>query len=393
MRRSYKFLLRPTAKQQAALAGMVEDHRQLYNAALEHRKTAYQRAGVTVRYGEQSADLKHIRRADPGGQGRWSFCSQQATLRRLDKAFAAFFRRVKAGQKPGHPRFKGRGRFDTVEWPRDGDGCRWDSAAGSGQARVRLQGIGQVKVRQHRLVTGTVKTVSVTREGRRWYVVLSCDGVPAEPLPAAGAVTGIDMGVASFLTTSDGTHIPTPRYLAASAPRLTSAQRALSRCQRGSKRRCKARERVAGVHRKIRRQRLDFAHKTARKLVRDHDLIAHEALRIANMTRSAAGTPQAPGTNVAAKAGLNRSILDAGWGVFLDVLRAKAASAGRVIVEVDARRTSQRCARCGHTAAENRVSQAVFRCQSCSHTAHADQNAAENIRRAGLALQAARTPA
>jgi len=393
VRRSYKFLLRPTAKQQAALAGMVDDHRQLYNAALEHRKAAYQRAGVTVRYGEQSADLKHIRRADPDGQGRWSFCSQQATLRRLDKAFAAFFRRVQAGQKPGYPRFKGRGWFDTVEWPKDGDGCRWDCAAGSGQARVRLQGIGQVKVRQHRRVAGTVKTVSVKREGRRWYVVLSCDGVPAEPLPATGAVTGIDMGVASFLTTSQGTHVPSPRYLAASAARLTRAQQALSRRQRGSKRRRKARERVAGVHRNIRRQRLDFAHKTARKLVRDHDLIAHEALRIANMTRSATGTLQAPGTNVAAKAGLNRSILDAGWGVFLNVLRAKAESAGRVIVEVDARHTSQRCARCGHTAAENRVSQALFRCQSCSHTAHADQNAAENIRRAGLALQAARTPA
>ena len=158
-------------------------------------------------------------------------------------------------------------------------------------------------------------------------------------------------------------------------------------------RRHKARERVAGVHRKIRRQRLGFAHKTARKLARDHDLIAHEALRIANMTRSAAGTLEAPGTNVAAKAGLNRSILDAGWGVFLNVLRAKAESAGRVIVEVDARHTSPRCAPCGHTAAENRVSQASFRCQACGHAAHADQNAAENIRRAGLALQAARNAA
>ena len=160
-----------------------------------------------------------------------------------------------------------------------------------------------------------------------------------------------------------------------------------------AKQQAAARERVAGVHRKIRRQRLDFAHKTARKLVPDHDLIAHEALRIVNMTRSASGTLQAPGINVAAKAGLNRSILDARWGVFLNVLRAKAESAGRVTVEVDARYTSQRCARCGHTAAENRLSQAIFRCQSCSHTAHADQNAAENICRAGLALQAARTTA
>ena len=242
MRRSYKFLLRPTGGQAAALAGMLEDHRQLYNAALEHRKTAYQRAGVTIRYAEQSGDLKHIRRADPDGQGRWSFCSQQATLRRLDKAFAAFFRRVKAGEKPGYPRFKGRGWSGTVQWPEDGDGCRWDLAPSTGQTRVRLQGVGHVKARQHRPVRGTVKTISAKREGRRWYVILSCDGVPAEPLPATGAVTGIDMGVASFLITSEGAHVANRRCLAASAERLTAAQQALSRCKRGSKRRRKVRE-------------------------------------------------------------------------------------------------------------------------------------------------------
>ncbi|GAA3216257.1 transposase [Nonomuraea helvata] len=107
VRRSFKFLLRPTSKQAAALTQCLEDHRELYNAALEHRRTAYRQAGVTVRYGEQSAELKHIRADDPDGQGRWSFSSQQATLRRLDKAFRAFFDRVKAGRMPGFPRFKG----------------------------------------------------------------------------------------------------------------------------------------------------------------------------------------------------------------------------------------------------------------------------------------------
>ena len=389
MKRAYKFLLRPTAKQAVALTACLEDHRRLYNAALEHRRTAYQRAGVTIRYGEQSADLKHIRRDDPDGQGRWSFCSQQATLRRLDKAFAAFFRRVKAREKPGYPRFKGRGWFDTVEWPKDGDGCRWHSAPSTEQVRVRLQGIGHVKVRQHRPVEGTVKTILVKREGHRWYVILSCDGVPAKILPATGAVTGIDMGVTHFLTTSEGMHVPNPRYLAASAARLSEGQRALSRCKRGLRRRQKVKARVAGVHRKIRRQRLDFAHKTALKLIREHDLIAHEALRIKNMTASASGTVEAPGTNVAAKSGLNKSVLDVGWGVFLSVLRAKAENAGRVVVEADPRHTSQRCSRCGYVAAGNRVSQADFRCMSCGHRAHADVNAAENILRAGLARQAA----
>jgi putative transposase len=388
MRRSYKLLIRPTVKQAATLVSMLEDHRELYNAALEHRRTAYQRAGVTIRCSDQSAGLKHIRRADPDGQGRWSFCSQQATLRRLDKAFAAFFRRVKAGDKPGYPRFGGRGWFDTVEWPKDGDGCRWDCQPG-GQVRVRFQGVGHVKVNQHRLVRGTVKTVSVKREGRRWYVILSCDNVPEEILPVTGAVTGIDMGVASFLTTGEGKHVANPRYFKTAQDRLAAAQRVLARRKRGSRRRGKARDHVAAVHRKIRNQRLDFVHKTALKLVQDHDLIAHEWLRITNMTRSASGTLEEPGTGVAAKSGLNKSILDAGWGVFLSVLHAKAESAGRMVAEVDARHTSQRCARCGHVAAGNRVSQAEFRCLSCGNCAHADENAADNILRAGLALQAA----
>ena len=388
VRRSYKFLLRPTRRQEIALAACLEDHRTLYNAALEHRRTAYRMAGVTIRYGDQSAELKHIRADDPDGQGRWSFSSQQATLRRLDKAFAAFFRRVKAGQKPGFPRFKGRGWFDTVEWPKDGDGCRWDSQPEYPTATyVRLQGIGHVRVHQHRPVRGRVKTISVKREGRRWYVILACDDVPAEPLPATGAVVGLDMGVASLVTTSDGEHLANPRHLAATADRLAAAQRDLARKKRGSKRRLKAVARVAALHAKVRRQRLDHAHKAALDLVRDYDVIVHEDLRIANMTRSASGTIDNPGRNVAQKSGLNRSILDAGWGVFLTILAHKAESAGRELIAVNPANTSRTCARCGHCAAENRVTQAEFACTACGHTAHADVNAAENILRAGLALR------
>ncbi|WP_239094507.1 RNA-guided endonuclease InsQ/TnpB family protein [Planotetraspora silvatica] len=295
MRRSYKFLLRPTAGQAVALAQCVEDHRQLYNAAVEHRRTAYRKAGVTVRYGDQSAELKDIRADDPGGQGRWSFSSQQATLRRLDRAFAAFFRRVKARDKPGYPRFKGRGWFDTVEWPKDGDGARWNSTPDDAVTRVRLQGIGHVRVHQHRPVKGRVKTISVKREGSRWYVILACDEVPAEPLPAAGGVAGIDLGVASLVTTSGGERVANPRHLAASADRLAIAQRDLARKKRGSKRRRKAVARVAALHAKVRRQRLDGAHKAALALVVGYDVIAHEDLRIANMTRSASGTIEQPG--------------------------------------------------------------------------------------------------
>lgn len=209
MRRSFKFLLRPTGKQAAALGEMLRDHCSLYNAALQERRDAYRHVSkTTVRYGEQSAQLKDIRAFDPEHQGRWSFSSQQATLRRLDRAMQAFFRRVKAGQKPGYPRFRGVSRFDTVEYPKDGDGCRWDCAPHGPVTRVRLQGVGHVRVHQHRPIAGTVKTVSVTREGRRWYVVLSCEDVPAEPLPATGRQLGVDLGVTHFLTTSDGEHVP-----------------------------------------------------------------------------------------------------------------------------------------------------------------------------------------
>ncbi|XVQ90142.1 RNA-guided endonuclease InsQ/TnpB family protein [Microbispora siamensis] len=366
----------------------MEDHRVLYNAALEHRRTAYRRAGVTVRYGDQSADLKHIRADDAEGQGRWSFSSQQATLRRLDKAFAAFFTRVRQGRVPGFPRFKGRGWFDTVTWPKDGDGCRWDSQPEHPTATyVRLQGIGHVRVHRHRPVRGRVKTISVKREGNRWYVVLSCDDVPAAPLPVTGAAVGIDMGVASLVTTSDGDFLVNPRHLAASAGRLAAAQRALARKKRGSKRWRKAVARVAALHAKVRRQRLDGAHEQALALVRGYDVLVHEDLRIANMTGSASGTIEQPGRNVAAKSGLNRSILDAGWGVFLRVLAHKAESAGRELIAVNPANTSRTCSRCGHCAKDNRVTQAEFACRACGHSAHADVNAAENILRAGLALR------
>lgn len=393
LRRAYKFLLRPTSKQVTALEACLEDTRQLYNAALEERREAWRR-GVSVSFYSQDAQLKEIRKADPGQYGRWAFTCERAAIRRLDRAFQGFFRRVKAGETPGCPRFKGRGRWGSAEWPQHGQGCKWDSVPHPTVTRVYLLGIGHVRVHQHRAVKGRLKTITVKREGSHWYVVVSCDDIAAEPLPQTGSAVGIDMGTAHFATTSDGAHVPNPRYVAASANRLAALQRAVARKKRGSNGRKKAAARVRALHGKIRRQRLDHAHKAALELVREHDLIACEALPVANMTRRAKPKPdpEKPGAflpnGAAAKTGLNRSILDAGWGVFLDVLRAKAESAGRVVVGVDPRFTSQTCAECGHVAAGNRVSQAVFRCLACGHEAHADVNAARNILRAGLALQA-----
>jgi putative transposase len=321
----------------------------------------------------------------------WSFSSQQATLRRLNKAFDGFFRRMKAGQPPGYPRFKGKARFDSVEWPKDGDGARWLPD----HKRVYLQGIGQIKVHQHRQVEGRVKTIQIKRQGRRWMLVLSCDDVPTNPLPATGGQVGMDVGVVTYATLSDGTEVANPRWARQEAARLEVAQQRLQRAQRGSNSRAARREMVAARHRKIANRRKDFHHKQARELVARYDLLVVEDLKITNMLRRVKPKPDPdnPGqflpNGARAKSGLSRSISDAGWGQFVSILRAKAEDAGRIWIEVNPRHTSDRCECCAHAAPENRVSQAEFACQRCGHSAPADEHAARNILRAGLALHAA----
>ena len=386
VRRAYTFRLRPTARQHVALGQCLASHRELYNAALQERRDAWRLRKTGVSYGEQSAQLKEIRAVRPD-VAVWSFSSQQATLRRLNRAFASFFRRVNAGQTPGYPRFKPAHRFNGVEWPKDGDGCRWQPD----RNRAYLQGIGHVRVTIHRRVQGKVKTIQVRRHGHRWLLVLSCDQVPTRPLEPTGAAVGVDLGIASFATTSDGEHVSNPGYGRVAAIRLSTAQQALARKQRGSNNRAKARAKVAARHRKLANQRRTFHHQVARVLVARYDLLAVEDLKIRNMVRRPPPRPDPdqPGrflpNRAAAKTGLHRSIHDAGWAQFVSILRAKAEEAGRVMIDVDARHSSDRCEACGHTAKDNRVSQAVFSCRECGHTVNADEHAARNILRAGLA--------
>jgi putative transposase len=390
VRRAYVFRLRPTGRQHLALAACVEAHRELYNAALRERRDGWSHASKTrISYGDQSAQLTEMRAVRPD-QAVWSFSSQQATLRRLNKAFAGFFRRVKAGQMAGYPRFKGKTRFDSVEWPKDGDGARWLPE----QRRVYLQGIGQVKVELHREVAGRVKTIQIKRQGRRWMLVLSCDDVPTNPLPVTGRQVGIDVGIVSFATTSEGEHVDNPRWARAATDRLAAAQQRFQRGRRGGKNCAAKRETVAARNRKIANQRKDFHHKQARELAARYDLIVVEDLKIASMLRRAKPVPDRdnPGmflpNGARAKTGLNRSISDAGWGQFVSILRAKAEDAGRAWIEVNPQHTSDRCERCGHATRANRVTQAEFACQGCGHTAPADEHAARNILRAGLAHHA-----
>jgi putative transposase len=400
--RAYTFLLRPTVYQAQALSEMLIDHCSLYNAALQERRDAYRHPSkTTVGYGDQCAQLNDIRAFDPGRQGRWSLSCQQATLRRLDKAMQAFFRRVKAGQAPGYRRLRGGSWFETVEFPKDADGCRWDSTPHDPVTRVRLRPAPRRRTRPGSPAPpgpGPRQDDQRQAEGARWYAVLACDDVPAQPLPATGAVTGIDVGVVHFLTTSEGDHLPNPRHGKRNLDALADAQRALKtfgkvrRDKRTAKHR-RAVEKVARMHRKVALQRTDHAHKTALTLIRTYDVIAHEKLNIAGMVRAPQPKPD-PGrggaflpNGAAAKAGLNKSILDAGWGCFLGILANKAESAGRVLIPVDARNTSRTCPHCGHVAGENRPTQQTFRCVECGYTANADRVGALNVAiRAGLVL-------
>ena len=337
---------------------------------------------ATVTYYSQNAQLKHIRAADPDGQGRHSAHAQQRTLRRLDEAFRAFYKRAKAG----YPRFKSYTRFDQVTFM-DGDGARWTGTADGRWASARFQGVGTLKVRQHRKVPGTVKTLQLKREGRRWYVIVTAEIEPT-PLPDAGRSIGVDLGVARFLTTSDGEVVANPRFLAASTDVITDLHRRKDQARPGSGNRKRLRRALAREYRKVRNRRRDFHHKTARALVDTSDVIALEELNTAGLIKRPAPKPDPdqPGNylpnRAAAKSGLNKSILDAGWYRFTTILAGKAEEAGRRVIFVNPAYTSIDCHQCGRRC--TRPHQDTVVCPA--HGAmDADANGAINIyTRAGL---------
>jgi putative transposase len=248
VRRAYKFRAYPTQPQEGRAVRLLADHCDLYNAALLERREAWRAQRISINYGSQSAQLKEIRRADPDGQGRHSFTAQQQTLRRLSTVFAAFFDRVKAsdktgGKQPGYPRFKPYQRFSQVLFVA-GDGAKWQPSGSGRWAYATFQAVGTVKVRQHRPVPGTVKALQLTREHRRWYVIVIADTEPV-PLPPAGRQVGVDLGVARFLTTSDGEVVANPRFLAASAQVIADLQRRKASARPGSGNRKRLRRALA----------------------------------------------------------------------------------------------------------------------------------------------------
>lgn len=386
--RTYKFKIHPTYRQTEALERQLGCQRELYNAALEERILAWKRGKYSITYIDQCRTLTGLVdvRPDVVSAGV-TIC--RGTLKRLDRAFADFYRRVRAGETPGFPRFKSSKRFVSLQWE---DTQSWKLQFSV--SRLRLQGIGDVRVNFHRAVVGTPKAITVKKEGKKWWLSVRCVEVPASPLSPTSREVGIDLGVVNIVATSDGELIKCDRFGSQARIQLALAQKALARKQKGSKRRERQVEVVAQMHRKVANQRMNSAHQLSRRLVNEFDLIALENLSAAKMVRIPRAKPDPERSEsflpngARAKAGLNRSINDAGWGILVSLLSYKAESAGRTVVTVDSRYTSQRCAECGHTEASNRVTQASFKCQRCGHRDHADSNAARNILRAGRARHA-----
>jgi putative transposase len=368
VRKTYKYKLKPTPDQERAMALVLRRCCDLYNAALQERREAWQKCGVGVTLAQQSAQLPGIKEVRPEYRDINAQVLQEV-LTRLDRAFQAFFRRIREGQTLGYPRFHSANQYDSFTYKQVGEhgGARLDNGF------LILSKFGRIAVRWSRPMEGAPKTVTIRREVDGWYVCFSCSDVRTRPLPATGQETGIDLGLEAFATLSDGTRFFHPGWYRKAERALKTAQRHVSRRKKGSNRRSKAVAALAKAHQKVKRQRLDFHHKTALALVRANDVLYHEDLQTANLVRNHY---------------LAKSISDAGWAAFLAILTFKAAYAGKRAVAVPPAYTSQSCSGCG-ILVQKGLSVHWHSCPECGTSLHRDHNAAKNIERLGLSRRGA----
>jgi putative transposase len=364
LRKAYTYQLKPTPEQTRQLEQTLWRCRTLYNTALEQRKVAYERRGVTLTCYGQQAELPDLKAAFPE-YGELHSQVLQDVLTRLDKTYQAFFRRLREGKTPGFPRFQGCNRYHSFTYKQYGNGARLENRV------LVLSKIGRVAVRWSRPLVGTPKTVTISKEADGWYAILSCADVPAQPLPATERETGIDVGLRVFLITAEGEVVENPRLYRREEKQRAKAQRRVSRRKKGSHRRRKAVGHLQRTHQTVKRQRADFHHKTALNLLRQYDTIYLEDLQVANMVRNRH---------------LAKSISDAGWAQFRTILAAKAVCAGRRVVAVPPAYTSQDCSGCGERVAKS-LSVRTHVCTSCGLILDRDENAARNIQWAGQTLR------
>lgn len=364
MIKSYKFRMYPTKNQTVGLISTLNTCRHLYNDSLAERRDQAKFNKIVsdwqlfpwghpewINYYNQAADLTKNKT-----EYQKLVYSQvlQNVLKRVERSFKNFFRGA------GYPRFQGRNRYDSFTYPQKGFEI-------TGDGKLKLSKIGEVRIFKHRDIEGQIKTCTVNRDVDNWYVTFACEVKPQQ-LKKTGESIGIDVGLKSLVTLSNGEQIEPPQYLRQSEKKLAKAQRDLSRKKKGSKNRNKQRIEVARIHGKIKNQRKDFAHKLSRTLVNTYDTIVFEKLQITNMVKNHH---------------LAKSISDAGWGQLVDFTKFKAEWAGRVVQQVDPRNTSKECSKCGHIQ-DMPLSQRTYSCPECGNVIDRDHNAAINIKRKGI---------
>jgi len=360
-KKTYKYRLYPTKKQQEILEKHLSLCRWLYNHFLDERKTLYQKKKIKVSCYDQIKEIPKLKKEKPVLKEIYSQVVQDV-VRRLDKAFQNFFRRVKESQngkkqKPGYPRFKGYWRYDSFVYPQSGFKLE--------NNKLELSKIGALKIKLHREIEGNIKTLTIRRtRTNKWYACFSVETNKELPKKKEiKQVVGIDVGLDNFLTTNQGEKIDNPRYLIHSEEKLAKIQRWHSRKKLKSKNRSKSRLKVARLHEKVANQRLDFLHKLSSRLAKSFQLIAFEKLNIKGMVRNKY---------------LAKSIVDASWNRFLQQLRYKAAEAGIWAVEVNPKNTTQVCSGCGSTVPKT-LAVKKHKCPRCGLIIDRDINAAKNI--------------
>jgi putative transposase len=358
--RVFKYRLYPSQAQERNLFRVLNGARHLYNMALAERRYTWEFEHRAVSLRELETLAKHYRATMPYGQQMFSQTAQ-SVVKQVDLAFRAFFARVKEGQTPGYPRFKQRNQFNSFLFKQYGLGAVVE------KRRLKLFGIGRVRVRWHRPLEGKTKTIRILHKAGQWFVLLACDVAKNLPLPKTGRRVGLDVGVTVLITTSDGAKVGHPRFYRAGQKQLRRLQRSFQR-KNGKHNRRKALLRVQRQHMHVANQRRDFLHKLSFELVQHFDGLALEDLRIVNMVRNTY---------------LSKSILDAGWGLFKKLLTCKAESAGRDVVYVNPAYTSKTCSKCGMMFDHLTLADRWVEC-ACGLSLDRDHNAAINIlRKAG----------
>lgn len=366
MRKSfqYKAKLSPSAERNAF--AWLNLCRQLYNTALEQRIDAYKRLGKGISRYTQDKELPNLKIELPEYKNI-DAQTLQDVLEKLDKTYQSFFRRLKQGKKAGFPRFKGRDRYNSFKLKQ----TSW-SLTGN---KLAIRNIGTLKLFLSRPILGDIKTVTVKYTSNGWFVSFSCDNVPRNVLPPTDKEIGIDVGLKVFLADSDGNFVENPRFFRKSEKELRRKQRSLSRKKLRSKRRQKAKRQVQRVHEKVKNQRADFVRKLAKEYVDSNGVIYVEALKIVNMVKNKY---------------LSKSIGDASWNMFRQWLAFKAEEAGREVIAINPKNTSQTCL-CGEIIKKSLAAR-VHRCNVCGLVMDRDTLAAKNILRFGQNRQVSTRP-